>query len=133
MKKYPLADRTPHDPSSNYVFLDDERNPGHLRRLNGGVWNHDASCDWWVFRTAESLIKAFQEGYFNARPLILSLDHDLGDKIKTGYDLLNYLVDQHLEGNIDISQYTVQVHSQNPIGAENIRDLWKSFQRHLQG
>jgi hypothetical protein len=126
-----LSYKCPSSEDSPYVFLDDERNPGHLIRLKDGVWPHGPKEDWRVFRDAESLIEAFDNGFLNNPELILSLDHDLGHDKKTGYDFLNWLVNQHLDEKLDISKYKIQVHSANPVGSENMRTLWESFQRSL--
>jgi hypothetical protein len=47
---------------------------------------------------------------------LLSLDHDLGDE-KTGYDVAKFIV---CEG---IKIPHINIHSANPVGKENIRQL----------
>ena len=46
----------------------------------------------------------------------ISFDHDLGEK-KSGYDIAKYIVEEH----IPIGAFAV--HSANPVGAKNIREL----------
>lgn len=52
----------------------------------------------------------------------ISFDHDLGQASnKTGYDCAKWLVDQTINGVIDLSSLKVIfIHSANPVGAENI-------------
>ena len=52
----------------------------------------------------------------NYEDVFISFDHDLGEK-KTGYDLAKYL----LEYNINIGGFSI--HSMNPVGTKNIREL----------
>lgn len=44
-------------------------------------------------------------------------DHDLGDNEPTGYDIVKWLAENHL----DRWPQAIGVHSQNPVGRENIR------------
>lgn len=62
-------------------------------------------------------------------PEIISFDHDLGEE-KTGYDCMKYLV-EYLIDNPDSFHPFVNVHSQNPVGAENIFKYWQSFEKHF--
>ncbi|MDD3595219.1 cyclic-phosphate processing receiver domain-containing protein [Sulfuricurvum sp.] len=60
-------------------------------------------------------------------PEYISFDHDLGvddmdNLLPNGYDLAKWLVEMDMDGNIELSSdFTFTVHSQNPVGAENIR------------
>lgn len=47
---------------------------------------------------------------------VISLDHDLGEE-KSGYDIAKYIVEEQ----IPIGAFAV--HSANPVGAKNIREL----------
>lgn len=59
----------------------------------------------------------------------LSLDHDIssfyGDKEMTGYDVLMWIYSQAVYGRK--LEFTIKVHSQNPVGAGNMRDVIKSM------
>jgi len=61
-------------------------------------------------------------------PVFISFDHDLGidDKgnlLPTGYDLAKWLVEMDMEGVIILpDSFDFKVHSQNPVGAKNIRE-----------
>lgn len=60
-------------------------------------------------------------------PEHISFDHDLGvddmgNLLPTGYDFAKWLVEMDMDGDIELScNFTFMIHSQNPVGAENIR------------
>lgn len=64
-------------------------------------------------------------------PTFISFDHDLGPDEKTGYDLAKWLVERDLDSNGAFIPATFEfyVHSQNPVGAANIRNY---LQRYLE-
>ena len=57
-------------------------------------------------------------------PDFISFDHDLGED-SSGYDCAKYLVAYCLEHQRSLPDY--QVHSQNPVGRENIERLLENF------
>ena len=57
-------------------------------------------------------------------PDFISFDHDLGEDL-SGYDCAKYLVAYCLEHKRSLPDY--QVHSQNPVGRENIERLLENF------
>ena len=59
-------------------------------------------------------------------PDFISFDHDLGEDL-SGYDCAKYLVDYCLAHQLPLPNY--QVHSQNPVGKENIERLLENFRR----
>ena len=59
-------------------------------------------------------------------PDFISFDHDLGEDL-SGYDCAKYLVAYCLEHQRSLPDY--QVHSQNPVGKENIERLLENFGR----
>ena len=70
--------------------------------------------------------------YMNVRgcPQYISFDHDLGDpNAKTGYDLAKWLVEKDLDSNGAFipATFGFDVHSQNPVGAENIRKYLRHY------
>lgn len=87
-------------------------------------------------------------------PKNISFDHDLGDSHytpekywteyevsklwqdlqehteKTGLDCMKWLVNYILDNNTDKADLPrVYVHSANPVGADNIRNLWNNFNK----
>lgn len=57
-------------------------------------------------------------------PIFISFDHDLGEE-KTGYDCAKFLVEYCLDHVETLPDY--KVHSQNPVGKENIEKLLENF------
>lgn len=80
-----------------------------------------------VCRDYDSAVKLVQE---RGLPEFVSFDHDLGDTEndveKSGYEFAKYLVQYMMENNIK-GEFKYQVHSANPIGAENISAYLKNW------
>lgn len=90
------------------LFIDDERYP------SGNI------DEWVITRSSEETIRIVSE---KGMPNFISFDHDLGGEdtsIQFIKWLENKLLDEELKFPVDFDFY---VHSQNPIGAKNIR-LW---------
>ena len=96
------------------LFLDDERYPPK----NG--------YEWIILRTFDEATN-YVTRY--GMPPYASFDHDLGENSKTGYEFVKWLVEYDLDsGNTIIpSEFTYYVHSQNPVGAANIRGYLDSY------
>ena len=62
----------------------------------------------------------------NSVPDFISFDHDLGEG-KTGFDCAKFLVEYCLDHGI--SKINFVVHSQNPVGKENIEKLLENFNK----
>lgn len=71
-------------------------------------------------------------------PTFISFDHDLGndsngDLLKSGYDLAKWLVDADLDDTYIIPlDLSYKVHSQNPVGKENIIALLEGYLQYKQ-
>ena len=111
----------------NYViFLDDERFP---------IKNWFSDQCVMIARSYEEAIKIIQEMSDDSKLVYVSFDHDLATE-KTGYDFAKWLADAdsgYVEGQqsgfmSDIFDF--YVHSQNPIGAENIRCYMGNYLKH---
>lgn len=96
------------------LFLDDERFPARVSAVGD-------------FKIARTIAEAQEIIRQHGVPDFISFDHDLGDNEPTGYDFAKWLVDQHLNGNLNISSMGFYVHSQNPVGARNINMLLAKF------
>lgn len=99
------------------LFLDDERYP--------------PDENWVVARSLDEAIAAIKDRGF---PGYISFDHDLSDVPSTsgynntGMGLARWIVDNALDDKLTIPvDFEFYVHSQNPIGAENIRRLMDAF------
>lgn len=73
-------------------------------------------------------------------PNFISFDHDLGETEPTGYEIAKRLVAGDL-GELDGTEFerglpenfSFYVHSQNPVGRENIRSLLNNYLRFREG
>lgn len=96
------------------LFLDDERfPPGSIR----------GDLPWVVARSygiAVNIIQAF--GF----PQFVSFDHDLGED-RSGMDFAKFIVSADSDSCVLDKDFAFDVHSMNPIGAENIRSLMNSY------
>lgn len=63
-------------------------------------------------------------------PDVISLDHDLGEGEFPATRFMTWLIDQHLDGILDLNKVKkVFIHSANPVGAANLKGLWDGFSR----
>jgi len=65
----------------------------------------------------------------NGLPDYISFDHDLGEG-KSGYDCAKWLVEYCLDHELDMPEFNV--HSQNPVGRENIEGLLGGFEKSIK-
>lgn len=82
--------------------------------------------EWiWVKNYDQAVAYVEQHGL----PDHISFDHDLGDQgAPTGYDFAKWLVNQDLNGNINLgSSWSYALHTANPVGRENIRKLLENY------
>lgn len=105
------------------LFLDDERFPP-----NDGM-------DWVIVRDYASATEFVMK---NGGPLFCSFDHDLGSG-PSGYDFVKWLVehDQNSiedgKGDVLTNEFNFYVHSQNPVGKENIVRHMKNYLKFKRG
>jgi hypothetical protein len=68
-------------------------------------------------------------------PYQISFDHDLGSpQNMTGYDFAKWLCAYIEDYELDFPEdFEYHIHSQNPVGAENIRAFMESFKRYYCG
>jgi hypothetical protein len=95
------------------LFLDDVRTP--------------PDNTWIVLRNYSEAVQFIAN---KGVPDIISFDHDLGEE-ESGYDFAKWLVQKHLDGDIDILNIEIRIHSANPVGRENIQGLFKSFHKFM--
>ena len=94
------------------LFIDDERMPPG-----------DAT-DWHIVRTSQEAIAFVQN---HGVPALISFDHDLGGE-DTAMNFVRWLIDLDLDINGSIpADFSFEIHSQNPVGALNIRTLLESY------
>lgn len=99
------------------LFLDDKRDP--------------VGSGWVVCRNVGEAVMYCQVAGI---PDFISFDHDLGEGISpkgydnTGLGFAKWLIDQCLDQKLELPRnFDFYVHSQNPIGAANIRSLLDNF------
>jgi len=98
------------------MYLDDVRTP--IEEFDFLVRSYD-----------EALVVIQKHGI----PDFISFDHDLGvdedgTLLKTGYDLAKWIVHNDLNAAYKLpSNFSFKVHSQNPVGKENIISLLQSY------
>ncbi len=96
------------------MFIDDERMP--------------PDGEWVIVR---SVLEAQDYITVHGMPNYVSFDHDLGSldgyPLPTGYDFALWLTQQDLDHNSLPQDFDFYVHSQNPIGKENIISLLDNY------
>lgn len=96
------------------LFIDDERNP--------------VTNDWKIARSSQEAIQYLQ--LFGC-PVEIAFDHDLGGDdtsmhfCRALYDYLDATEQAFPEG------FTYSIHSQNPVGRENIKSYMQSLENYL--
>jgi len=96
------------------LFIDDERYP--------------VTHGWIIARSQAEAIKAV---YVRGIPCEISFDHDLGDG-PSGYDFAKWLTEYMMDNRLTFPEgFSYHVHSQNPVGAGNIRGLMDNAVRNL--
>lgn len=97
------------------LFLDDERYPINNK------WN------WVIARNFDDAVWCVKH---YGPPQSIYFDHDLGGT-KNGYDFAKWFCDMIIDGYVSMpNDFQYYVHSQNPIGAENIRNYMDNFLKH---
>lgn len=103
------------------LYLDDKRNP--------------PDNTWILVRTFQAAVDfVLTQGV----PAEISFDHDLGIESfvrnegvmveRSGYDFAKWLVEKDLDGEINLTKdFKFNVHSANPVGARNIRELLTKY------
>lgn len=105
------------------LFIDDER------------WPKDDS--FVIARSSADAIEMIKE---RGMPDNIAFDHDLGiafdqndnQYVDSTMRVVHWIIDQHYDHDLAIPEhFTFTVHSMNPIGARNIRELMTGFLRDI--
>ncbi len=125
------------------LFLDDIRTPEsaahHVYWKDVPVYLKNR---WEIARNYDEFVKMIQE---KGLPKIVSFDHDLAAihydpatwstgfeySEKTGMDCAKWLVEYCLDNKLKLPQF--YVHSQNPVGRENIKRFLHNFKNQQDG
>jgi len=137
---------------SGLLFLDDIRNPTDcIQYMNTKIDCSIYHREWFVVRSYDEFVSWIND---NGLPELISFDNDLADehyvpkelwndydkskehqeaqeyKEKTGLECAKWLVDYCMDNNKNLPKYIV--HSQNPVGADNINGLFKSYLKNVE-
>ena len=96
------------------LFLDDERHPPDTDENS-----------WIIARNYDEFVECLQ---MYGHPEFISFDHDLGPG-NDGYDCAKWLALRCIDASIDLPEY--YVHSQNPVGANNINFYLAATQKFI--
>lgn len=109
---------------SYHLFLDDERTPEQVRWVD-----LPKNVEWVIVRNFVDFCNTVQN---RGIPEFISYDHDLGDEIvrRDGYACAWIMIDACEDAKVKHPNF--QVHSMNPVGAENIRRVIENYNRHVQ-
>jgi hypothetical protein len=101
------------------IFLDDERDPKDpvIQNKFGAT-----PTMLWV-KTAQDAIKILSQG----NVAFISMDHDLGENAGSGYEVAKYIEKSAFEGTLP--KLSWRIHSQNPVGARDIKFAMQSAER----
>ena len=72
-------------------------------------------------RTKDECINLIKNNKIN----IISLDHDLGESMETGYDVAKFIVEYGFENNIWPNE--IYFHTDNPVGRKNMFQLLNHY------
>ena len=93
------------------MFLDDERFP--------------VDDNWVIVRDFASAVEYVCKNGF---PQFVSFDHDIGEG-PSGHKFALWLIERDLDHHDMPDDFDYEVHSQNPVGAMNIRSVLNSYLR----
>ena len=97
------------------LFIDDERFP--------------VDDSWIIVRSSAEAIQVLKD---LGMPSFISFDHDLGGD-DTSINFINYMIGCLLDNNINLPEdFDYYVHSQNPVGKQNIEGLMQSIIKHFK-
>lgn len=105
---------------TTYIFLDDVRIPP------------DDGNEWTLVQDIESAMRLLIEAWYcRSDDIVLSLDHDLGDNVPTGNDLVNQIERMVATQHEFKPKLEMRIHSANPVGQQNMERGIQSIYRLL--
>lgn len=98
------------------LFIDDVRQPQKEIQWDNVL----------IARSSNEAIDIVKEKKY--LPTLISFDHDLG-RTDTSMKFIHWLINEVLDNRIQWNKnIKILIHSQNPVGRENIKSLWSSFE-----
>ena len=114
------------------LFIDDERQLQDVTCAPRRMQERYRDQSWVIVRNKSQAIRAIAD-HGQIAPNFISFDHDLGNNEPTGLDIAQWIVDQHMDRNIEIPEdFDFYVHSMNPVGRENIERYMRNYLSHIQ-
>lgn len=104
-----------------YLFLDDIRNPDYPDLPD---WYQDHA--WTVVRSVEDAIELLNT-LTSLKHVVISLDNDLGEGLREGYEVANYLEERAASGGG--APKAMFVHSSNPARRSSMLATFQSILR----
>jgi hypothetical protein len=123
------------------LFLDDYRQPSRCSYVKKENQKYYFEYLWEVVKNYKEFVSIIEE---KGLPDMVSFDHDLADVHydnksrkehfkyypETGLDCMKWMINYILENNLPPPK--VLIHSMNPAGAENMKQLFNNFLKHYQ-
>jgi hypothetical protein len=109
------------------LFIDDERYPFDVKWGPSQDQELYINGEWIIARNWDEVLEIVLSLGF---PKLISFDHDLGEKQKTGYEIAQKLCNMIMDGIEIPFGFEYKVHSKNPVGSENIRAYMGNFLKH---
>ena len=106
--------------SKTLLFLDDNRDP-HQYKTKKFLPPTSYRDIVWVKNYTQFVLYVEIKGL----PDIISFDHDLGNKRKSGKDAANFLVEYCMDTGLPLPEF--YAHTANPVGEKNIMELLINF------
>ncbi len=99
----------PDMPATLHLWLDDER---------------PAPEGWTLCRWPQEIIDHTEQAAREGRPVVMSLDHDLGEigpQARTGYDVLTWLEERAYRDDAFPLSVRLRIHTANPVAREKMK------------
>ena len=115
------------------LFIDDEREIKDVTWMHWKVQEKYRQGVWVIARNMD-----FVQAVVASRgmPDFISFDHDLGDDEPTGYDNAKWFVELDMANHVSFrfdENFSFVVHSQNPIGKQNIESYLNNYLNFKKG
>src|SRR5574338_972354 len=88
----------------------------------------EAPEGWTRCYTAEDVIDVLIRGWENIEEI--SLDHDLGEGVRSGYDVVNF-IEAHIH-SYRVKPPILRIHSANPVGRKNMEAGIASIEKYTK-
>ena len=99
------------------IWLDDVRDPSkYLKEGSDYIWA----------KNYKEFVREYELLLNNKEEIVIDFDHDLGEDL-SGYDCAWYVINKCMDLGFTAPPI-IRVHSQNPVGSENIKKLFDNYE-----